>query len=48
MTINSELRQVEALSYRPLDPDGTVVHELISKVRDALNELADELEQPFG
>ena len=36
MAINHELRQVEALSIRPLDENDTGLYALISKVRDAL------------
>ena len=36
MALNQELRQVEALSIRPLDPDDTEVYVLITRVRDAL------------
>jgi hypothetical protein len=45
MAINPELRRVEALTARrPLDPDDGEVYALISKVRDALDELATALE----
>ena len=46
MAINDELRRVEALAARqPLEPDDTEVYALITRVRDAVAELADALEQ---
>jgi hypothetical protein len=44
MTINHELRRVEALSIRRLDPDDTELYTLITNVRDALDELAHALQ----
>jgi hypothetical protein len=45
MAINHELRRVEAQAgRRPLDPDDGEAYALISKARDALDELATTLE----
>jgi hypothetical protein len=45
MAISHELRHVEALSIRPLDPDDAEIYGLISEVREALDELARALER---
>jgi hypothetical protein len=46
MTINQELRQVEALAARgPLDSNDTELYALIVNVRDALEALAGGLEK---